>query len=465
MLIVLPGTGVAFAQDDASDGDDAEPAQYGDAELFETLREYGLLDEWIAASPVSPQASLLSVSSGSYLGQRRAFLNSLETWALQTEQLRTDLARIDAAQARVDVVRSAIISARDALVNDDRLTGPNSDTLAVIAAALEQVAPQAASDSEQELPQEPPTDAEILLQGIDMRAEAELRALNSSTAAVNLSGVTAFLGFNDLEIDLLEVEQLLDRSRESLRPAQRQADQLAASSLGQVPNLHAARLLGSTDVDGISLVTIDAYIRGAARSTCSVDWALLAGIGSIESKHGRLGGASVSRSGQVSPQIFGPLLDGGASEVDDGPLVAPIQSWWDSVRSSMADPSNSESGRGERDLEGADEEDTGNGFAVIVDSDDGRLDGNDEWDRAIGPMQFLPETWSRWATDGNGDGVSDPHNLYDATASAARFLCHLSATRGSSPSTFLRGYNDSASYVRSVLATAARLRSVSLPSG
>jgi len=78
-------------------------------------------------------------------------------------------------------------------------------------------------------------------------------------------------------------------------------------------------------------------------------------------------------------------------------------------------------------------------------------------------MQFLPETWSNWATDGNGDGFADPHNLYDAAASAARFLCHLSATRGSSPSSFILGYNASGSYVRSVISTAQGLRARALP--
>ena len=100
---------------------------------------------------------------------------------------------------------------------------------------------------------------------------------------------------------------------------------------------------------------------------------------------------------------------------------------------------------------------------MVVDSDGGRLDGNDQWDRAIGPMQFLPETWTKWALDGNSDGFADPHNLYDAAATAARFLCHLSATRGAAPSTFVLGYNDSTSYVRTVLSTAQRLRNRSLP--
>jgi membrane-bound lytic murein transglycosylase B len=39
-------------------------------------------------------------------------------------------------------------------------------------------------------------------------------------------------------------------------------------------------------------------------------------------------------------------------------------------------------------------------------------------------MQFIPSSWTRWALDGDGDGVADPQNLYDAAATAAAYLCH-----------------------------------------
>src|SRR5258708_40075537 len=40
---------------------------------------------------------------------------------------------------------------------------------------------------------------------------------------------------------------------------------------------------------------------------------------------------------------------------------------------------------------------------------------------AIGWMQFMPDTWLRWGTDANGDGVADPWNPDDAGYSAARY--------------------------------------------
>ena len=65
----------------------------------------------------------------------------------------------------------------------------------------------------------------------------------------------------------------------------------------------------------------------------------------------------------------------------------------------------------------------GSGFASIRDTDGGRLDGDPVWDRAVGPMQFIPGTWRAWGADGNGDGVADPQNIEDATLTAARYLC------------------------------------------
>ena len=48
----------------------------------------------------------------------------------------------------------------------------------------------------------------------------------------------------------------------------------------------------------------------------------------------------------------------------------------------------------------------------------------------IGPFQFKPETWYRFKQDGNGDGVRDPLNFYDAAATAAFYLKREIALRG-----------------------------------
>ena len=65
----------------------------------------------------------------------------------------------------------------------------------------------------------------------------------------------------------------------------------------------------------------------------------------------------------------------------------------------------------------------GNGVARIDDTDGGVLDGDATWDRAVGPMQFIPSTWDRWGSDANDDGAADPNQIDDAALAAARYLC------------------------------------------
>ena len=45
------------------------------------------------------------------------------------------------------------------------------------------------------------------------------------------------------------------------------------------------------------------------------------------------------------------------------------------------------------------------------------------YDRAVGPMQFIPSSWATFGLDGDGDGKADPFDIDDAAASAAKYLC------------------------------------------
>jgi len=59
----------------------------------------------------------------------------------------------------------------------------------------------------------------------------------------------------------------------------------------------------------------------------------------------------------------------------------------------------------------------------VHDTDGGTYDGDGTYDRAMGPLQFLPGTW-RWAgRDGDGDGRKDPQNVFDAALATAGYLC------------------------------------------
>lgn len=131
---------------------------------------------------------------------------------------------------------------------------------------------------------------------------------------------------------------------------------------------------------GLPMAAEKAYRRAAAQMAqvdpgCQLPWTLLAGIGRVESDHGRYGGSRLGADGVSRPRMIGVALDGA------GPVAA------------------------------------------IRDTDDGQLDGDKVWDRAVGPMQFIPETWSSAARDGDGDGRMSPHNLDDAAAAAASYLC------------------------------------------
>jgi Transglycosylase SLT domain len=163
---------------------------------------------------------------------------------------------------------------------------------------------------------------------------------------------------------------------------------------------------------GIPGVVLDAYDRAERRVAttnprCGVSWSLLAAIGRIESGHAR--GGRVDANGTTVSPILGPQLSGGP------------------------------------------------GVAAIRDSDGGRLDGDTTWDRAVGPMQFIPTTWARYAIDGNDDGLADPHNIYDAALAAAHYLCaggeDLRDPAALASAVFR--YNHSDSYVRTVLEWAA----------
>ena len=68
---------------------------------------------------------------------------------------------------------------------------------------------------------------------------------------------------------------------------------------------------------------------------------------------------------------------------------------------------------------------------------------------AIGWMQFMPSTWLRWGTDGNGDGIADPWNPDDAVFAAARYLAASGGREDISRAIF--SYNHADWYVREVL--------------
>ena len=68
---------------------------------------------------------------------------------------------------------------------------------------------------------------------------------------------------------------------------------------------------------------------------------------------------------------------------------------------------------------------------------------------ALGWMQFMPETWMRWGTDADRDGVANPWDPEDAIYSAARYLAAAGAHEDLYRAVF--AYNHADWYVRDVL--------------
>jgi membrane-bound lytic murein transglycosylase B len=158
---------------------------------------------------------------------------------------------------------------------------------------------------------------------------------------------------------------------------------------------------------GIPDLVLAAYRRAAdllatTDPSCGITWDLLAGIGKVESSHAR--GGRVDAGGRTWTPILGPRLDGVST-------------------------------------------------ATIRDSDGGALDGDAVWDRAVGPMQFIPGTWRAFGADGDGDGRADPHDIDDAALAAGRYLCLGSAdlTTDAGRTAALLRYNRSMAYVAKVL--------------
>ena len=76
---------------------------------------------------------------------------------------------------------------------------------------------------------------------------------------------------------------------------------------------------------------------------------------------------------------------------------------------------------------------------------------------ALGPMQFLPDTWVAYGVDGNRDGKADVWNLDDALAGAAHLLCVNGVADPATHESAIWNYNHSWTYVHQVLARTAEL--------
>ncbi|RZV47199.1 MAG: hypothetical protein EX269_05465 [Acidimicrobiales bacterium] len=185
----------------------------------------------------------------------------------------------------------------------------------------------------------------------------------------------------------------------------------------------------------IPLVTLNAYVIASRvlaeeQPRCDIRWWMLAGIGAIESNHGQFGDTEVDINGYPKDPITGPALDGrileGAELVtDETPAPEPTEMTTSTPVAAAADST----GDGAASEEGADVVvPVIKRLALIKDTDNGKYDGDRTYDRAVGPMQFIPQTWESYGEDANFDGEIEPQNLYDAAVASARYLCRAAGS-------------------------------------
>lgn len=166
---------------------------------------------------------------------------------------------------------------------------------------------------------------------------------------------------------------------------------------------------------GISPVAMQAYgyaelVLAETNRSCGLSWTTLAAIGFVESGHGQANNAKLGPDGRALPEIIGLPLDGQG------------------------------------------------GRMRITDTDRGQLDRDTTYDRAIGPMQFIPTTWQEIGADADNDGRKDPHDLDDAALAAGNYLCKggRNLTIPGDWWNAILSYNDVRRYAQDVFDTANR---------
>lgn len=218
------------------------------------------------------------------------------------------------------------------------------------------------------------------------------------------------------------------------------------------------RLVDFVEGTNIPLVALNAYViaertLAEEQPECGIRWSMLAGIGHIESFHGHFGDSTLDINGHTTQDIRGPALDGrilsgeeflgpdgevpaatGRTEdltIPKAPAAAPaspatVPSTPDTPQTSLL--GDTEPVPGDDSPTTSDPAPVIRRLALIEDSDGGELDGDTTFDRAVGPMQFIPQTWRLFEQDGNLDEELDPQNIYDASLASARYLCASTST-------------------------------------
>src|SRR5690606_16082599 len=131
----------------------------------------------------------------------------------------------------------------------------------------------------------------------------------------------------------------------------------------------------------VPLRAVQAYARTAvsqrdAWPECDPRWNTLAGVGPADSAQGKLGGAGLDAGAASGQRRRGTTING--------------RSGTRAIKATQESPA---------------------------------VHGDEEWDRAVGPFQFLTSSWEQYGGDADGYGRADPHDIDDAALGAANHLC------------------------------------------
>jgi hypothetical protein len=243
--------------------------------------------------------------------------------------------------------------------------------------------------------------SENMRRAIDAYRSAEQQAAGAAgPAATAVSQSEDALGKAESAVALSQSQLVSDQSKLQSTQATLAAAQIAAPAAG-------------TDIPQIVL---QAYQHAADMSaflhpSCHLSWQDLAALGRIESDNAQHANTRIAANGDTYPPILGPPLDGSGG---NAALPLPPLSYYD---------------------------------------------GPGPWEEAVGPMQFLPTSWTSVAMVGGSDPTPDPNNVFDAAISAANYLCRAVGPAGrldttSGLETAYYSYNHSDSYVAEALSNA-----------
>ncbi|WP_052441216.1 C40 family peptidase [Streptacidiphilus anmyonensis] len=189
---------------------------------------------------------------------------------------------------------------------------------------------------------------------------------------------------------------------------------LAASSSAGTSGGSAVGVAGLPPVLGQAYTLAATKVRDLVPACRGMRWEILAGVAEVETH--QAAGHQIGSDGEITPPIYGPLLDGTGQGGNTVPVVNTTA--------------------GERQL------DAGSHFA-----------------RALGLFQFMPATWLTTAVNAHGTSAApDPDNAFDAALTAAAYLCGNGPdlTQPAQLAAALLAYNRSDAYVQQVEAAVAQ---------